>query len=83
MQYLLEHRVPIQAQIVLDHAIGDIRRHLLVRHLERGKRLSRKPRSVDTGGEVIGSGSTEVESVDGMDFPRLEFGNFLVISDSC
>lgn len=50
---LLEGRVAIQSQVVLDHSVGSGGRHLLVGHLVSGQVLCGEATAVDAGLEII------------------------------
>lgn len=50
---LLEHGVVVETQIILDHAIGNVAGHLILRHMMPGEVHARKARAVDAGGELI------------------------------
>ena len=50
---LLQHRVSIQAQIILDHSIRNLLWHLSFRHLMLRQILSRESTAIDRRGELI------------------------------
>jgi hypothetical protein len=50
---LLQHRIPIQTQIILNHAIRNLLRHLALGHLMLRQIFSRKPASIDSAGELV------------------------------
>ena len=60
--FSLEHRVTIQAQLVLDHSVCNLLGHLFLWHLVGGQILGSEAGAVDRGGELILSGRIEVES---------------------
>lgn len=46
----LQHRIPIQTQIILDHAIRHLPRHLSLGHLAGRQLLQGKPTAIDAAG---------------------------------
>ena len=53
METILEHGVIIEAQLVLDHSVCDIARHLAIGHLVAGEIIPGEPGAVDTCGELV------------------------------
>jgi hypothetical protein len=60
-QCVLESRVAVQGEIVLDQAVSHLARHLAVGHLMSGQVLGGETRAVDAGGDFILVDGTQVE----------------------
>lgn len=60
---LLEHRISVQTQLVLDHAVSDLTGHLLLGHLILGQLLRRKPSTVYSGVETVIIGGFKLDRI--------------------
>ena len=59
---LLQHRVAVETELVLDHAVGHLTRHLSLRHLVLWKICRGEFGAIDTSSELIFAGQLfEVE----------------------
>ena len=54
VQSILQHRVTVQAQIILNHAVSHLLGHLVLRHLMFREVLSSEFAAIDRGGESVG-----------------------------
>ena len=59
--HLLQHGVSVQAQLILDHAVGNLLGHLSLGHLVRGEVLTGKAGAIDGARELICTGRVDLD----------------------